>query len=206
MARQTIASALVKDAMNGEESDVSEPVEATMAVKRPAPVAQGIDIQGIVAAVVAAMAQSGTNQADAIASALKEAVAGAREPIPENKVAPQVSVFNPAGDRDHPRPGLECPSFLGVYDDDGKIAPAFEIIDSNCTVKEQELLNQVREGEFLVERNDGVRGIVKVQVRRDLNGKAARKVLAVPHGWFGRDQFAQVPSQVRLCEQLIAGA
>lgn len=200
---KSLSKALVDDALNNEEQDLAEPAVATTEAPKRAPAAQGLDIQGIVAAVVAAMQANGASQADAIASALKEAVAGAREPIPENKVAPQVSVFNPEGDRDHPRPGLECPTFLGVYDDDGKIAPAFEMVEANCTVKEQELLNVVGQGEYLVTRMDGVKGLVKVQVRKDLNGKPSRKVLAVPHGWLGRDQYQQLPSQVSLCEQIV---
>lgn len=204
MPRKSIGAALVQDALQDEEQDLAEPAAATTEVKRVA----SVDVQAIVTAVVAAMAQSGVSQADAIAGALKEAVSVARQPIPEGTDAsnPRKSVFNPEGEAVAPRPGLVCPTFMGIYDDDGKIAPAFEMIEDNCTKREQELLNQVTQGEYRVERNDGVIGLVKVQVRTDLNGKPTRKILALPHGWLGRDQFAQVPTQVRLCEQVIAGA
>jgi hypothetical protein len=200
MQKKTISAALVSDALQDEESDLAEPAIATSEAPKRQTAAQVLDIQGIVAAVIAAMQANGQSQAEAIAAAMKEAANSAREPIPENKVSPGVSVFNPLGEREHPLPPLECDTFWGVYDDDGKIAPAFEMV--NLKREEIEGLNTITQGEYLVERTDGQKGLVKVQVRKDLNGKPTRKVIAVPHGWFARDKYQHVPSVVDLTEQI----
>lgn len=180
----------------------------TKAYVAPAP--PPFDMQAFAAtlatALSAAMSQTGQVTAQAVQDATAEALRQSRAKIPENETHPDISAFNPDGERDHPRPGLQCAMFLGQYDEDDQVTPAFAIDDDRCTKQEQILFNQVQPGIFSVKRNDGKTGRVIVQGRKDANGTLNRLVIAVPHGWLGKDQQAQMPSQVSMAEQLIAGA
>lgn len=172
----------------------------------PAPFDMQAFAGALATALSTALAQSGQVTAQAVQDATAEALRSARAKIPENETHPDISVYNPDGERDHPRPGLQCEMFLGQYDEDDQVTPAFAIEGDRCTKQEQILFNQVRPGVFTVRRNDGKTGRVIVQGRRDANGDLQRLVIAVPHGWLGKDQQAQMPSQVSMAEQLIAGA
>jgi len=177
-------------------------------VAPPVPAAPPFDMQAFAAtlaqAMAAAMAQSGQMSAQMTQDVVTAALQQARTKIPENETHPMMSAFNPRGDRDYPRPGLRCPMFLGQYDEDGKVVPAFEIAEDRCTVDEQIALNQVRQGVYDFVRNDNKRGRVVVQERRDENGEPRRLVIAFPHGWLGKDQHQFLPSQTRIAEQLTA--
>lgn len=131
----------------------------------------------------------------------------ARAPIPENQVDPGVSVYaHPLGDQKHPRTVLRCPMFLGVYDEDGKILPAFEYLEGTLTENERVGLNALQSGTFRVERNDGEVGIVRVQERTDDLGEPIRLVIAVPFLWLQKEFFQQVPSLISLLKQMSAEA
>jgi hypothetical protein len=64
---------------------------------------------------------------------------------PENDTHPDISVFNPRGERDHPRPQLVCEMFLGPY----------LLERQTLTVKECELLNQLEPGLYDITKADG---------------------------------------------------
>ena len=53
-------------------------------------------------------AQGGNTGNVDIAKAITAGMQQVKEPIPENKRSPEISVFNPLGDRDFPRPGFKC--------------------------------------------------------------------------------------------------
>lgn len=176
-------------------------------VAPPLPAAPPFDMTAFASALASAMAtalqSNGALTAQAIQEATAAAVHQARAKLPENEHPPNISAFNPKGDRDFPRPGLKCKMFLGQYDDDDVVVPAFEIAEEQCTLLEQELLNEVKPGVFEMTRNDGKKGRVIVQGRKDENGALRRIVIAFPHGWLGKDQFMMLPSQVAIAEQLI---
>ena len=110
----------------GEDIDVTE-AEATEAnaivakveptlVPPPAPpqtfTMTAADLQAMVTAAVTA-AQQG-NQA--LADAVSAGIAATRKPVPEGTDAsnPRISVLNPLGERDHPRPALRYEVYLGT--------------------------------------------------------------------------------------------
>lgn len=177
-----------------------------------APPVASMDTAALIQLLASTLNQSGVTQAQAIKDALADATTMAREPIPENKVAPGVSVYShPEGDLAHPRTPLRCPMFLGVYDEDGKATPAFEIFQDTSTEAERQLLNRLEPGEIRVERNDGVSAICRVVEKRDDLGQPLRLVIAVPQTWLHKDQQQAMPALVRrhgdgLLQQLTSGA
>ncbi len=81
--------------------------------------------------------------------------------MPENKQAPLVSVYNPMGDRDHPRPELRCQTLWCGTEIKGDVE----------TVEELTLLNQLVPGDFRVTKGNGESIDFKVSARKDSAGK-----------------------------------
>ena len=106
------------------------------------------------AAVGAAVKETQASAAEVNADALKRALK------PENTAAPMISVFNPAGDRDNPRPKLKA--LVTLFD-------GIPIDGTTDTVEEIELYNQLEAGEYFVTRSDGTRMPFTVrEIRNDL--------------------------------------
>lgn len=182
------------------EGEIAEEGEARPYQTKAAPVAPPFDMGQFAQMLASALAQSGTEQAKVLREALTGAAEMAREPIPEIKVHPNISAFNPEGERDHPNPGLKCEMFQGVYDDQQKIAPAFEYIQT--TRAEQVALNAVEPGVYRVSRFDGTRGDLIVEGRRDADGTLSRMVFAFPHGWLAKDQHMYLPGPLEIARQI----
>jgi len=105
----------------------------------------------------------------------------------------QRSPFNPAGDRDHPRPDLQCDiRHCGV-----------SLSRATLTVTEIELLNRLTPGEFWVRKTDGSEDkvtivpkwgdtgdLVQLNIRMDVKDETGTK----KHGW---------PSLANLCRQIL---
>jgi len=106
----------------------------------------------------------------------------------------QKSPFNPAGDRDHPRPELKCDiRHCGV-----------SLSRSTLTVTELDLLNRLEPGEFWVRKTDGSEekvtivpklldtgdGYAQLNIRMDVKDETGTK----KHGW---------PSLANLCRQIL---
>lgn len=162
----------------------------------PAPTLGGSEAATLIQMLVTALQQSGADTAQAIRDGLASATSMAREPIPENKVAPGYSVYaHPNGDQTTPRTKLRCPMFLGIYNEDGKAVPAFEIFPDTCTENERVALNAVQPGAFHVERNDGKTALWRVVQQTDDLGQPIRLVIAVPATWLSKDEQAQMPAQ-----------
>ena len=163
-----------------------------------------MDMAALVQMLAAALNQSGATQAQAIKDALSNAASMARTPIPENQVAPGVSVYShPEGDAKRARTELDCPTFLGVYDENKKAAGAFEYHPDTLKEIERVKLNAVPEGHYWVERADEARGVCLVIVQRDDLGQPIRKLFAVPQGWLAKDSFAQMPNLKSFLAQLL---
>ena len=210
----------VRNAMLADElsEDGAEPVEieqpesggyvADVAPVTAQPLPAGFDMAAFAALLANAMGQSGQATAEAIKTGLAEATTMAREPIPENKVAPGFSVYSqPEGDRAKPRTKLHCPMFLGVFDSEtGRTDAAFEIFEDTCTEEERRMLNQLVPGSFLVERNDGATANVVVAARKDDRGVINRQIIGFPTMWLSKDEQAQMPSQKKILQQLTSAA
>lgn len=155
--------------------------------------------------LVAALAANSRESAQAIKDALGQATTMAREQIPENKVSPGFSVYaHEDGDQKHPRTVLRCPMFLGVYDEDGKVSPAFEYFPETLTEEERLGLNALKPGARPnMRRHDGAKALIRVAETMDSNGGTTRLVVAVPESWLGQDQFHQMPTLVDMLQQLL---
>lgn len=205
--------AMLADAINQTETDVplATPTATPIASSVAAP-STGVspDVLAILQAFAGAIAQGQQSQQEGLSALLQQFQASmaeqaklAREPIPENKVAPNVSAFNPMGERDHPRDGLKCHMYIGQYDEEGVVQAAYPIIEDACTREEQALCNALEQGEATVERNDGITGRVIVQARRDGAGKLNRIILAFPYGWLSKEFQAQLPRMRVVLEQIL---
>lgn len=205
-------AAMIQDEMDPEGSEPRDvaptPAKQEYVVETPpaavAPPAPSADMAALVQMLAAAMQQSGLSTAQAIKDGLADATTMAREPIPENKQDPGKSVYShPDGDLKRARTKLRCPMYLGVYDEDGKIIPAFEYLEGTTTERERVALNRLTEGAYQVERNDAEVGIVRVQEKVDGLGQPMRLVIAAPFTWLQKEGFAQMPSLIRMLDQML---
>lgn len=185
----------------GEDVDVTE-TEAVQAAQivapvAPVPVAAPVapqasfsmtadDIQKIVAAAV--HATSAGNQA--LADAVTAGIAATRKPIPEGTDAsnPRISVLNPLGDRDHPRPTLRHEVFLGTFDAKTKqVQRTYPYLTDDLTVNEVIALNTLEPSVTTIEFH-GI-GPTKVSVvpeRDAVTDEIHRLVIALPTNVTGK--------------------
>jgi hypothetical protein len=85
---------------------------------------------------------------------------------PENDTHPDVSVYNPRGERDHPRPHLVCEMYLGPYPLERDV----------LTWKEIELLNQLEPGLYDITKADGSVVPFHVIPRLRVDGKTVERL------------------------------
>lgn len=139
---------------------VSVAVKAAMESMAP------LNLDQLAAAVTAGISASQAGNAEANAQAMKRALK------PENDPAPMVSVYNPLGDRDHPRPRLKCEFTL--FD-------GIPVDGTTDTVEEIELMNQLVAGDYWVTKSDNTPMKFSVrEVRNDL-GQLRRINLHFPY-------------------------
>jgi hypothetical protein len=106
-------------------------------------------------------------QADAYAGAMKTAMK------PENASPPLMSDFNPKGDRDFPRPALQCAFTMG----------SAEMPPELLTVEEIELLNQITPGHYRITKADDSQVTVSVVPTYDgASGAITKMALIAPFG------------------------
>lgn len=99
--------------------------------------------------LTAAFERMAANQLEAADRVAKATRTASR---PSNEAVPQISVLNPRGDKDFPRPALKC-----------RVLFPWQVEHESCTREEIELLNLLVPGDYMVERNDGTK--VKLIVR-----------------------------------------
>lgn len=165
---------------------VPEPVEPVA----PAPVAPAsftmtaADLQNMVTAAVSAAAAGNAQLADAVT----KGIADAREPIPENKFSPGISVFNPLGDQAHPRPDLKCEFFYGTMDAKTKIVSrTYPLLVEDLTVMETIALNTLEPQNAVIKLHDG--SSIKVSLVPELDpatDELTRMVIVVPQTVIGK--------------------
>jgi len=85
---------------------------------------------------------------------------------PDNITAPQISVYNPQGEKDYPRPKLKCRMFI-----------PWEAREETLSWEEIELLNLLQEGEYKVRRNDGTYIKVTIRVATNMAGRVDKLLL-----------------------------
>lgn len=134
----------------------------------PAPVATlSPDLIALVAATVAAAVKETTLSAAEInADAMKRALK------PENAAPPMVSIYNPAGDRDHPRPKLKAK--VTLFD-------GIPIDGDTDSVEEITLYNQLEAGDYFVQKADGTRMPFTVREHRNDMRELQRINISFPY-------------------------
>ena len=122
------------------------------------------DIQTLtVADLVTALRELKGNDDDTLKKRAEyEAEAHRRLTKRENEFSPGVSVFNPKGERDHPKPELRCKMFWLGY----------PLQKDQLTPEEVDLLNRVNEtGKFPFTRSDGSQDACTITGETDTSGK-----------------------------------
>lgn len=121
-----------------------------------------------------------------------------RKALRPEEPSPQISVYNPLGDVDHPRPKPKCAYWLRSFPicDPGDYA--------TVTYTELELLDQIRPGVYPVTKSDG--SVVKLAViaEYDSSGtKLTKVILDLPIG--DEEQKSNWPPLVQLLTEAITG-
>jgi hypothetical protein len=104
---------------------------------------------------------------------------------PENKFVPEISVYNPRGDKDYPRPLLRCEYFLPW--------PVKPSSAEELTREEIELLNLVLPGEHLVVRADRTRVKIKVRIITKLDSDEPNRIIFEHDTAFNNDYHRLMP-------------
>jgi len=157
---------------NGPEEPNPDPEPEPEPLPPPDQVVPGLTmthqqmIEMISASVTAAVTAASKAQADPLADAMKRALK------PENAFSPQFSVFNPAGERDHPRPQLRCPYTL--FD-------GIPIDGTTETVEELTLMNGLEAGEYFVTKSDNSLIPFRVTEHRNDLGVLKRVDISFPY-------------------------
>jgi hypothetical protein len=194
----------------GEDIDVTEEesVEANTIVKAPTPVAPtptlsmtATDIGAIVRAAVEA-AQGGNQElAEAITTGIKQSA-----PKRDNDNYPGVSALNPAGEREHPRPGLKCRMTLGIRDAKTRaVVETYAMDADDLTAYEQIALNTLEPWEGKISLLDGdVIPLAIVPTYNDVTEKLERLVLVLPQAVTGKgsEKKNMVPSIPNIVAQV----
>lgn len=101
---------------------------------------------------------------------------------PRNEFPPLMSVFNPRGDKDYPRPLLKCEMFT----------PWFRPWDPGSLTREEvELLNLLDEGEYTMTRNDGTKVVLPVIVKYKLGTKEPERITITHESAFKNEEQAR---------------
>jgi hypothetical protein len=183
--------------------------EPVAAVPPPA-----LDVPAVVASVVPAASPDFHTIVAALAEALRGSTVSAIEATKEPKrnredfEYERISAYNPLGDKDHPRPELECQTFRAIIDEEDPSRPPaayIEMVTDTMTREEIEAVNFLQPQTTTIEMNDGSRVPFVVYVKRENgqpDGRPTRKLLALPKKCYGKDLRNSVPNVKHIRRQL----
>lgn len=190
--KDSLGARMVADEINGVDPDADPPKDlspppavAPVAPSAPAVAPQVLsvtlaDIQAIVKTAVEASQAGTANLADVVT----KGIAQARKPIPEQTDAdyPRISVLNPLGERDHPRPGLKCEVFIGTREPKSQtVQRSYGFLADDLTANEQIALNTLEPTSATIRLLDDSPIKVEVVGKRDeLTNEISRLVIMVP--------------------------
>lgn len=123
------------------------------------------------------MAEAQLEGANRVAKATRSATR------PSNEAPPKISVFNPRGDKDFPKPALKADFYLPWHAD-----------ADSMTREEIELLNLFMPGEYVVRRIDNTKIKVTVRATYRLDSDQMDKVLVNHDTAFNNDHQRLMPS------------
>jgi hypothetical protein len=126
------------------------------------------------------------------AEAQIHALALKKQMRPDNEHCPEMSVFNPLGERDHPRPDLVCEMFLGPY-----------LLEKQTLLsKEIEYLNQLEPGSYEVTKGDGTTVPFHVIPTWRLDGRTVEK-LTIAFPCADDEQRQNYPPFVQMLREVV---
>ena len=160
--------------------------------RKPAP-PNSDDVESILPLLVRALeriAEGQENSRDAARHALERAH---KAQFPQGvRRAAGVSVFNPQGETQYPRPDLKCRMFL-----------PWQAEKETLTVEEIHLLNLLEDGDYKVKRNDGTKMTVTVKLQmNNMTGKPERLLMNSETG-FGNLRHRQVIPLSEMLRQIL---
>jgi hypothetical protein len=126
------------------------------------------------------------------AEAQIHALAMRKQLRPDNEVHPDISVYNPLGERDHPRPPLKCPMFLGPY----------PLEEQTLLSKEITYLNQLEPGNYEVTKSDGTTVPFTVIPRFRLDGRTV-ETITISFPCADDDQKQNYPPFVQMLKEVV---
>ena len=132
-----------------------------------------------------------TISAEELAAAIAEGTAKAT--MPENRRPPQISVYNPLGERDHPKTKLKAAMFFGS-------APLGSPRESH-TLTEAEIvaLNTLQPGFFRVTKNDGTTQVLEIRGQVNSNRTLERVWIVLPAGDEDKNGYPSLVSIAAQC-------
>ncbi len=186
----------LQDALAAEVAaqPVDEPAVMGAGVASAAPTVPMPDLSSLdpaVAAIMGAILLSQQQMMSAFSNTLERLVQGQsagsqaaaqalkRAQQPDNTHAPAISVYNPQGDLEHPKPMLKCPMLL-----------PWEADRDSLTFEEIELLNLLEPGEFTIRRIDGTKLSLTINASVQPNDRTKYNRLVINHETgFNNDNF-----------------
>lgn len=111
---------------------------------------------------------------------------------PSNDVVPQISVLNPRGERDFPKPRLKCLMMIPWLADPDSLSR-----------EEIELLNLLEPGEFVVRKMDGTKVKVTVRIDYGLDEITPSRLLMNHETAFNNDNHRWMPPLTDFVRQVL---
>ena len=193
-----------------EEADAAREIVAAPPAPAPAPVAAApaapiaMTLEQL-QSLLATSQTSAAQQTQALADALTQGIKQSQPQRPSNEIAPDISVANPLGEKDHPRPGLKCRVTLGIQDAKTKqIQPTYPFVADDLTAYEQIALNVLPAGEYMITLYDGRPIKTQVIAEYDALDRLQRMVIVVPQHVTqkGSETRNMLPGPLNLVEQI----
>ncbi len=101
---------------------------------------------------------------------------------PENNFPPNLSAYNPRGDKDFPRPPLKCPMLI-----------PWPVEQEAHTREEIELLNLLEQGEYVITRSDRSKLKLTVAIARKLDSEEPSQLSVNHETGFNNDNHKMLP-------------
>jgi hypothetical protein len=146
----------------------------------------------------AVVASRGTTTEDVAAVAAKAATEAARslqDQWWDEKTYPEKSVFNPLGEKDHPRPPVN-----------GEVFWAGAMLRREQLTREEiDLINKVTPGDYWVNGNDDTPLLIRV-INMEPSGSTVRRLNIVLPGLHDPDSRNRLPSMRRILTDVVGAA
>jgi|MudIll2142460700_1097286.scaffolds.fasta_scaffold464496_1 hypothetical protein len=154
-------------------------------------------LKDIIAGAVSQAVQANQNRsADELAEVVAKATASATQTLKDQwwdeKLYPEISVYNPLGEKDHPRPEIE-----------GEVYWAGAMLRKTFLTREEiELINRLQPGEFWFTGNDDARLLLRV-VNLEPSGSNQRRLNVILPGLSDPNVRTNYPSMTRILREVL---